>query len=85
MTRRNDPSALFQFVEAPTVIHYQNPMERQRAEDGSQHTIPGRMCAFPREPELYLEGVSKAQEVAPAAPQEEQLDPSAVVKSFLGR
>lgn len=82
MRRPIDPSPLFSFVDTPTTIHHQSPMERQRAEDGSPHTIPGRMCVFPKDPELYLDGVAKSQEKA--LPPVEELDPETIVKSYLG-
>lgn len=79
---RPDPNGLFAVDESVTLIKsVRTPMQRQRDLDGTPHTITGPTALRPPDPELVIEGLSKACSEASPAPA--PLDVDAVIKAFL--
>lgn len=84
INRPKDPNPIFQMSEPETVIKGQSPIERQRAEDGTPHTITGVPCDSPKGPTLYLgTEVKKSVPVKREKEVTKSLDPAAVVKAYL--
>lgn len=72
---------LFQESKDETyVVKGLSPIQRQRREDGTPHTVGGRTCLHPEET-FYLSG-EKIDKAQPEVPNDHKLDPDAVVKSF---
>ena len=80
--REPNTNGLFVMDEEMTIVKKGlTPIQRQRAIDGTPHTITGTMAIKPDEPELYLEGhrMSKSVKEDPKP----AYDPDAVVKAYL--
>lgn len=79
--RPADPNPLFkENKDESYVVKALTPIQQQRREDGTPHTVGGRTKLGPEE-HFYLSAdkLNKSKE-APAKP---KLDPDAIVKSFL--
>jgi len=76
---------LFPMVEAPTVVKSLTPIERQRAEDGTQLTPMRPSALRPADPALYITKGSLVEKYAerPQLPKQQPEDPMTTVKSYI--
>ncbi|NJL53708.1 hypothetical protein HC928_00285 [bacterium] len=82
---------LFPVSEAPVTVRGLNPWQRQRQQDGTPPTVPGRTALRPPDPELFIRSeLSKGSlveklddEDKKKTPKTEPVDPIGVLKSFM--
>ena len=88
LKRPKSDNPIFEMHEPEIVIKGQSPIERQRAKDGTPHTVTGVQCDSPKGPDLYLgsDKISKSTKTPKPDVAElmKSINPAKIVKSYLG-